>query len=398
MPTGQASAIRRRGWRWLRDFAARRLEAEGRRPWLRAEGVVGTVLIALVNRAFGGSVVVMAAGRKRWAHPVPETIRQSLLVNLIDIAVYTTDRDGAVTLFNDAAVAFWGQRPVIGDARWCGAYKLYTADGEFLPHDRCPMAVALREQRPIRGVEAIAERPDGTRVPFIPHPTPIFDEKGVCVGAVNVLVDITERKEAEKRRLLLTREVDHRAKNLLAVVRSLVRMTKHDDPRRFAEALDGRLAALANAHTLLAADGWQGAELHAVAERELAAYPGRAVFLGPVARLAPAAVQPVAMLLHELATNACKHGALSAPNGRVHLTWEQEEDGGLRLHWRESGGPKVREPERKGFGSRMIGSLARQLQGEVAKDWRPDGLRCTATVAAALVSPGAAAAARRAAA
>ena len=112
----------------------------------------------------------------------------------MDVAVYTTDLEGRVTLYNDAAVALWGRRPVIGDARWCGAWKLYTAEGAPLPHDQCPMAVALREQRPVRGVEAIAERPDGSRVPFIPHPTPLFDAGGRCIGAVNVLVDITDRR------------------------------------------------------------------------------------------------------------------------------------------------------------------------------------------------------------
>jgi two-component sensor histidine kinase len=109
-------------------------------------------------------------------------------------------------------------------------------------------------------------------VPFIPHPTPLFDDAGRCIGAVNVLVDITERKEAERRRMLLAREVDHRAKNLLAVVQSLVRLTRAEDPRRFVAVLDGRLTALAHAHTLLAAAGWNGAGLRAVAERELAPY------------------------------------------------------------------------------------------------------------------------------
>jgi two-component sensor histidine kinase len=249
------------------------------------------------------------------------------------------------------------------------------------------MAVALREKRPVHGVEAVAERPDGTRMPFIPHPTPLFDDPGRCIGAVNVLVDITERKEAERRRALLSREVDHRAKNLLAVVRSLVRLTRAEDPKRFAETLDGRLAALANAHTLLAADGWEGADLHAVAERELAAHPGRVTFLGPLVRFAPAAVQPVSMLLHELATNAAKHGALSTPAGRVALTWEQDEAGTVRLLWRESGGPRVAEPLRKDFGSRLMENLARQVGGAVVHEWRPEGLRCTATMGAQHVRP-----------
>jgi PAS domain S-box-containing protein len=378
------SHLTKRGWRWLRDFADRRLDHQMDVPSVKL--ALGSVLLRWANRLLEGRLLTVSATGASGALPFSEATRQGLLLNAMDVAVYTTDLEGRVTLFNDAAVALWGRRPVIGDARWCGAWKLYTAEGAPLPHDQCPMAVALREQRPIRGVEAIAERPDGSRVPFIPHPTPLFDTGGRCIGAVNVLVDITDRKEAEQRRLLLAREVDHRAKNLLAVVQAMVRMTRSEDPQRFVEVLNGRLAALANAHTLLAADGWNGADLRTVAERELSPYlsAGRVTLWGPVLQLTPTAVQPVAMLLHELATNAAKHGALSAPAGKLSLTWEQDQAGMLRLLWRESGGQGVTKPTRRSFGSRLIESLTRlQLGGTVQEDWRKDGLRCTITVAAA---------------
>ena len=112
-------------------------------------------------------------------------------------AIYVTDPEGRITYYNEACVAFAGRRPVLGEDRWCVTWRLYTQEGEFLPHDSCPMAVAVREQRPVRGVEAVAERPDGTRRHFQPFPTPLFDEEGRFTGAVNMLVDISDRKQAE---------------------------------------------------------------------------------------------------------------------------------------------------------------------------------------------------------
>lgn len=110
--------------------------------------------------------------------------------------IYTTDRDGIVTFFNTACIGFTGRRPQVGKDRWCVTWKLYTEAGTFLPHDKCPMAVALSSGRPIRGVRAVAERPDGVRVIFQPFPIPILDANGVVTGAVNLLLDVTELRQA----------------------------------------------------------------------------------------------------------------------------------------------------------------------------------------------------------
>jgi PAS domain S-box-containing protein len=116
------------------------------------------------------------------------------VLDQIPAAVYLTDANGVVTHFNRACADFAGRQPEARQDRWCVTWRLYTDDGEFLPHELCPMAVAIREGRKVRGVRAIAERPDGTRVDFLPHPTPIFDGEGQLTGAVNLLVDVRDAR------------------------------------------------------------------------------------------------------------------------------------------------------------------------------------------------------------
>ncbi len=123
--------------------------------------------------------------------------------------IYVTDNDGIITYFNQACVALAGRTPQCGRDKYCVTWKLYTTEGEFLPHDQCPMAIAIREQRAVRNVEAIAERPDGTTFNFMPFPTPWFDADGKMAGAVNLLLDITAqrgpdylREQADKCRRL----------------------------------------------------------------------------------------------------------------------------------------------------------------------------------------------------
>ncbi|MGZ5927013.1 MAG: PAS domain-containing protein, partial [Rhizomicrobium sp.] len=113
-------------------------------------------------------------------------------------AIYTTDASGRITYYNEAAAKLWGHRPEIGKSEWCGSWKLFWPDGRVLPHGECPMALAIKEKKPNRGMEAVAERPDGTRVPFIPYPTPLFDSDGVLIGAVNMLVDVSGRNHSEE--------------------------------------------------------------------------------------------------------------------------------------------------------------------------------------------------------
>src|SRR5580658_6292907 len=134
-------------------------------------------------------------------------VRQVL--DALPAAVYTTDAEGRITYFNPAATELAGRTPTLGSDEWCVTWRLYLPDGTPLPHDECPMAVALKEDRAIRGVEALAERPDGTRRPFLPFPTPLHDLSGKLVGAVNMLVDISERKESESQQRKMLAELNH---------------------------------------------------------------------------------------------------------------------------------------------------------------------------------------------
>ncbi|ODT08130.1 MAG: histidine kinase [Mesorhizobium sp. SCN 65-20] len=125
------------------------------------------------------------------------TTRKTLL-GALPAATYTTDAEGRITYFNEAAAALWGHRPKLGEDQWCGSWRLRTADGEPLAHSDCPMAIALKEERAIHGAEAIAERPDGTLVPFLAFPAPLRDEAGAVTGAINLLVDVSAQKQSEE--------------------------------------------------------------------------------------------------------------------------------------------------------------------------------------------------------
>jgi PAS domain S-box-containing protein len=137
--------------------------------------------------------------RKQAEHALRENERRFReMIDALPAAIYTTDAEGRLTHFNPAAVEFSGRKPELGTDHWCVSWKLYHADGRPMPHDECPMAVALKEGRVLRDVEAVAERPDGKRIWFTPYPTPLRDLQGKIVGGINMLVDITERKKAEK--------------------------------------------------------------------------------------------------------------------------------------------------------------------------------------------------------
>jgi PAS domain S-box-containing protein len=307
------------------------------------------------------------------------------LLDALPAAVYTTDAVGRITFYNEAAADLWGCRPELGKSEWCGSWRLFWPDGAPLPHDQCPMAIALKEDRPVRGTEAVAERPDGRRIPFIPFPTPLHDASGKLVGAVNMLVDITDRKRAEEQQALLVRELHHRVKNMLATVQAIMGSTARVSTtiEEFQQALTGRIVALARTHSSLAEDEWQSVSVRNLLCNELEPYddgsPNRISLQGPVVDLPSSLALPLGMAVHELTTNAVKYGALSVLGGSVAVSWTlvgEEQRQELTIEWTERDGPAVNPPARTGFGSRLLERvLINQINARVMIAYDPEGLQ-----------------------
>jgi PAS domain S-box-containing protein len=303
------------------------------------------------------------------------------LFEQLPFAIYVCDRDGLVLRYNRRAAELWGRSPKLGDSneRFCGSYRMFRPDGSLLPHHECPMADVLRTGMSVRQQEVHIERPDGSRGIALVDIEAVKDSDENIIGAVNCFQDITERKRAEEREQILAREVDHRAKNLLALVQATVQLTHADTVKDFKAAIEGRLQALSNAHTLLAQSRWAGVNLHTPITEELAPYraaeTSRTHISGPELVLEPRSAQTIAMVLHELTTNAVKYGALSVPSGCLIIEWSRGETQ-LVIRWCETGGPTVRPPSRQGFGTRVVGRVVHELDGKLEFDWNPDGLAC----------------------
>jgi PAS domain S-box-containing protein len=209
------------------------------------------------------------------------------------------------------------------------------------------------------------------------------DGDGKALRVVGVVLDITEIKEAELRQYLLFDELNHRVKNTLAIVQALAQQTLRTtpDPRQFAEAFAERLGSLARAHSLLTNESWRGASLRDIVTTALAAFvdEGRPIEIGgEVVMIPPTATITLSLMLHELATNAAKYGALSVAKGRLAVRWSAKETGSsiaVDLHWQEDNGPSVSPPTNRGFGSRLLASSARQLGAEFETDYAVHGLR-----------------------
>lgn len=235
-------------------------------------------------------------------------------------------------------------------------------------------------------VEILNYRKDGSAFWNQLHISPIHDDEGQLLYFFASQVDVTELRrvqslEASEHRLL--REVDHRALNVLAIVNGIVRLSRSDDPALYAASVQDRVRALARAHHLLAEQHWEAISLAAIIQQQIVPYAaGRVEVVGPDVSVEARIVQPLALVLHELAVNAAVHGALSRPQGRVQVCWEDAAlHHDVKLLWIERDGPAPALERRAGFGSTIIkGMVEKQLRGRAEWDWSPEGLSFSMSV------------------
>lgn len=306
--------------------------------------------------------------------------RYRQLANLLPVAVYTCDASGMITYYNQQATQLWGRAPRPGDTdeRFCGSEQMLLPNGQVLPHDRCPMAIALRDGSSFREEAVDIRRPDGSQISVRVNIDPIKNDAGCIVGAINVFHDVTELRRAEEVGALLVAELNHRVKNTLASVQAIAQQTlrRTRDPQQFVSGFTGRIQSLARVHSLLSAATWRSVDLHELIRDQLLqgnVDDTRVTAGGPALQLPAQTALHMAMIIHELGTNAVKYGALSSPKGWVTVTWTVE-DRILRLRWQERGGPPAQVPTKRGFGTTLIEQSAKGEGGTACIIFDSDGL------------------------
>ena len=329
--------------------------------------------------ATGAGVVTQSGGGDSRINPADET--RALLAAIVessDDAIISKDLDGTITSWNAGAERIFGYtaEEMIG--------KPITV---IIPVDRAdeePSILArIRRGERISHYETMRRRKDGHLISISLAVSPVHSADGTIIGASKIARDISERKRLEEARRALSLEINHRTKNLLAVVEAVVRQTAaQDPPGDFVRRITQRLRALAANQDLLVEGSWRGAEIGAVVRAQLAHVDElialRVHLDGDLLVLTPAAAQALGMAVHELATNALKYGALSGDQGEVRIAWRIEavaEEPELFVSWTEGGGPPVLPPGRAGFGTTIIERITGQaLGGTVQMAYAPTGL------------------------
>jgi len=315
-------------------------------------------------------------------HKIEQQLRWlASIIQSSDDAIVSKNLDGIITSWNKGAERVFG-------------YTAEEAIGQpitiVIPEDRLneerEILARIRRGERIDHFETVRRRKHGSLIAISLTVSPVKNAEGKVVGASKIARDITEQKRNQEQIATLAREAEHRSKNLLATVQATVNLSQSDTSEGLKRAIEGRIQALARVHSLFVDTRWIGAELSTIATREFAPYSEksktRVRINGPQVLLEPSAAQTIAVILHELTTNAAKYGALSAADGQVDLQWSHEVGGRLHLRWTETGGPAVETPTRKGFGGRVIEQMIAQLKGKTCFDWRAERLVCEITLQA----------------
>ena len=319
------------------------------------------------------------ARRRTAVHELRESEeRFRLMSENAPVMIWMSDRNGHCLHLNRALREFWGvSEEGIADFSW-----EQTTHPDDIGNVVSQMMAAIAARQPCTIVGRFRSVAGDEYRVLQTQAQPRLSSSGEFLGMIGVNIDISERQRADAQRELLLAELNHRVKNTLAVVQAMAHQTFRSagvarEPR---QAFESRLMALAAAHNLLTESNWESAALSDIARDTLQAgglYKGRVDAAGPRVLLPPREALAIAMVLHELATNAVKYGALSNDKGQVHLAWMRGDGPVLILRWSESGGPPVAKPERRGFGSVLLErSLTEDLGGKVAIDYRAEGLRC----------------------
>lgn len=298
------------------------------------------------------------------------------IVESSDDSIVGTDLKRRITSWNRGAERLFG---------YAAEEALGMAIGAIIPEDRQEEMLAvfnrLQGGERVEPFDTVRRHKEGTLIDVSLSVSPIRNLDGQIVGACAITREITERKRSEERIAMLAREAEHRTKNVLQAVQTVVHLSQAQTAEDLKQIIEGRIHALANAHALLAETRWIDADLSKLARQELAPYlqqeRPRARIDGPQVPVLPSVAQAIAMIFHELTTNAAKYGALSEINGHVEIKWTRLSDNRLRLSWIETGGPVITQPSRRGFGRHVMETLIKlDLGGKLHFDWRAKGLLC----------------------
>lgn len=350
------------GWILLRGKTFFQETPEGRRP----------------TRSIG--LVIDITDRKRGEEA--NALHASTVLSSSD-AIFSIDPHLIIKTWNPGAERMYGYT-----AAEAIGQSLHMICPEEMRDEQTGLYAQTMNGQPVL-LETLRCHRDGHVIPVGISGSPIFAPDGRITGVAAVHRDMTENRENKEHLAFTLRELSHRTKNLLAVVQGLAHMIarRSDEIGDFEVRFRGCIQALAYSHDLLVAHDWQGATLEELLRIQLAPFggidAGKITLQGPEVYLAPQTMQSLGLIMHELATNATKHGALSTSSGTVAIGWVRDPDHeGLKLIWQEQGGPPVGLPERKGFGRVVFERIGASLDGEIATDFRPEGFVCAVTIAA----------------